>query len=159
MAHILKPPAPLAGLTAPTVFLAGSIEMGSAEDWQAAVSRSLQSDDLIILNPRRDDWDPTWAQRIDNPPFRAQVEWELAAQELATLIVMYFVPSAKSPISLLELGLFARSNKLVVCCPEGFWRKGNVDIVCDRYGVPMVADLEDLVAEIRKQLTPLTQRD
>ncbi|MDA0266122.1 MAG: nucleoside 2-deoxyribosyltransferase domain-containing protein [Cyanobacteria bacterium] len=153
MAHILKPPAPLDGLTAPTVFLAGSIEMGRAEDWQAAVSRSLQSEDIVILNPRRDDWDPTWAQHMDNPPFREQVEWELAAQERATLIVMYFAPSTQSPISLLELGLFARSQKLVVCCPEGFWRKGNVDIVCDRYNVPMVDDLDGLGAAIRQQLT------
>ncbi len=159
MAYILKPPAPLDNLAGPSVFLAGSIEMGRAEDWQAAVSRSLQSDHLTLLNPRRDDWDPTWEQRMNNPPFRAQVEWELAAQELATLIAMYFAPSTQSPISLLELGLFARSHKLVVCCPEGFWRKGNVDIVCDRYGVPMVDDLDDLVAKIRQQLTGSTQRD
>ena len=62
--------------------------------------------------------------------------------EDATHIVMYFDPTTKSPISLLELGLHASSGKLTVCCPEGFWRKGNVDIVCKRYGVPMVKSLE-----------------
>jgi hypothetical protein len=39
--------------------------------------------------------------------------------------------------------LFARSGKLLVCCPEGFWRKGNVEIVCARYGVPLVGELDE----------------
>ena len=65
---------------------------------------------------------------------------------------MYLDPATKSPVSLLELGLHARSGKLIVCCPEGFWRKGNVDIVCQHHGVPQVADLAELEAEIRKRL-------
>jgi hypothetical protein len=51
---------------------------------------------------------------------------------------MYFVPGTISPISLMELGLFA--NKCVVYCPEGFERKGNVDIVCQRYNIPVYED-------------------
>ena len=54
-----------------------------------------------------------------------------------------------SPISLLEFGLHARSGKMVVFCPEGFWRKGNVDIVCERYGIPQVEEMEELVTLIR----------
>ena len=60
---------------------------------------------------------------------------------------MYFDPETKSPITLLELGLYARSGKLVVCCPHGFWRRGNVDIVCDRYGVDQVKLLDTLIME------------
>jgi hypothetical protein len=38
MAHVLKPPAPLEWSNAlRTVFLAGSIEMGYGEQWQAAI--------------------------------------------------------------------------------------------------------------------------
>jgi hypothetical protein len=154
MFSVVKPPMPLESIgTRRTVFLAGSIEMGSAVDWQTDVARSLQSDDVVVLNPRRDDWDSTWEQTITNRQFREQVEWELAAQELATMIGMYLAPSTKSPITLLELGLFARSGKLIVCCPDGFWRKGNVEIVCTRYHVPMVDTLEDLIAAIRSRLT------
>jgi hypothetical protein len=146
MAQVLKPPAPLDfDSSRPSVFLAGSIEMGQAEDWQGRFQASLHSADITILNPRRDAWDATWRQRIDNPQFRAQVEWELAAQERATLIAMYFAPATKSPVTLLELGLFARSGRLVVCCPDGYWRKGNVEIVCARYGVPMVENLDALI--------------
>ena len=59
--------------------------------------------------------------------------------------MMYFDPSTKSPISLLELGLFARTGKTIVVCPDGFWRKGNVDIVCERYGVKVAHSLEEAV--------------
>ena len=133
MATIIKAPNPLqAGFS---VFLAGSIEMGQAENWQTKVEASLADCEVVIFNPRRDDWDSSWKQSIDDPQFREQVEWELDALERADVIVMYFDPGSKSPISLLELGLFARSGKMVVCCPQGFWRKGNVDIVCAKYGI------------------------
>jgi Nucleoside 2-deoxyribosyltransferase like len=153
MALCVKPPAPLPARGGPPcVFLAGSIEMGGAADWQAEFERSLRGADVTLLNPRRDDWDPAWEQSAANPPFRDQVEWELAGLERADLIAMYFDPPTKSPVTLLELGLFAGSGKLVVCCPEGFWRKGNVDLVCARYGVPAVASLPGLIREVRRRL-------
>jgi hypothetical protein len=146
MAKIIKAPAPLQdGFS---VFLAGSIEMGGAENWQARVEVALSGTDITILNPRRDEWDGSWVQSIDNPQFREQVEWELAAQEHADIIVMYLAPSTRSPISLLELGLFGRTGKLVVCCPDGFWRKGNVDVVCARYAIAQVETIEALVAHV-----------
>ena len=49
-----------------------------------------------------------------------------------------------------ELGLFARSGKLRVCCPEPFWRKGNVDVVCARYGVPLLPSLKGLIDEVNR---------
>ena len=39
------------------VFLAGSIEMGKAENWQTRLVDSLKEREGLILNPRRDDWD------------------------------------------------------------------------------------------------------
>jgi hypothetical protein len=135
MARILKPPAPITlADNEPTVFLAGSIEMGRAEHWQSMVEQALADLPITILNPRRDEWDASWEQSINNPQFREQVEWELEAQERASIIAMYFAPGTQAPITLLELGLFARSGKLVVCCPPGFWRRGNVQVVCARMG-------------------------
>jgi hypothetical protein len=118
------------------VFLAGSIEMGKAEPWQQQVVNTLKDENVLILNPRRDDWDSSWVQKIENAQFREQVEWELDGQERADLVLLYFDPTTKSPITLLELGRFF--NKTFVCCPEGFWRKGNVDVFCKRYQVPIV---------------------
>jgi len=139
----------------PSVFLAGSIEMGVAADWQAAVSAALSQLDVLVLNPRRAAWDASWEQSIDNPPFREQVEWELDALDAADAVLMYFAPETKSPITLLEMGIHAAKNpeKMIVCCPAGFWRKGNVDIVCRRFGVTQVETLDELIAKTVKTLT------
>jgi len=153
MARVLKPPTRVdLSPGARSVFLAGSIDMGQAEDWQSTVTRALGDRDVVILNPRRDEWDASWEQDIAFAPFREQVEWELEGLERATVIAVYFAPTSKAPVTLLELGLFAKSDRVVVCCPEGYWRRGNVEIVCRRYEVQMAADLDALVREIRRRL-------
>ncbi len=153
MARVIKPPTPLpAGGYLPEVFLAGSIEMGAAEQWQAHFANALSDLDVLILNPRRDEWDSHWEQSITNRLFREQVEWELAGLERAGLVAMYFAPATKAPVTLLELGLCARDGRLLVCCPAGFWRRGNVEVACQRYRVPLLDTLADLVAEVRRRL-------
>ncbi|HLP12277.1 MAG TPA: nucleoside 2-deoxyribosyltransferase domain-containing protein [Flavobacteriales bacterium] len=131
-----------------TIFLAGSIEMGVAEDWQTRVANEL-GESFVIFNPRRENWDSSWRQEFENPQFREQVEWELNGLEKADIVLMYFAPGSKSPISLLEFGLYARSKKMIVCCPQGFWRKGNVDVTCNYYGVTQVDTIEELIATIK----------
>lgn len=129
-----------------SIFLSGSIEMGDAPNWQETLAKRL--DDFIILNPRRDDWDSSWVQSIDNDQFREQVEWEIKAMEAADIIVVNFCAGYKAPITLLEFGLFAsrgKENRMVVHCPDGFWRKGNVDIVCSWYGIQQVNTMDELV--------------
>jgi hypothetical protein len=133
------------------VFLAGSIELGQAERWQERIVAALSGvGDLVILNPRRDDWDDSWEQRADDPQFAEQVSWELDMLDAADVVVMYLAPGTKSPVSLLELGLCARSGKLRVCCPEGFWRRGNVEMVCRRHRIPLFATLDDLIADLSR---------
>ena len=133
----------------PWVFLAGSIEQGAAPNWQAQMGAALSEDVGTLANPRRADWDSSWKQEKTDPLFRGQVEWELDLLERADRIVMYFAPETKAPITLLELGLFAASGKLIVACPEGYWRKGNVDIVCERHGVEQVPSLDALIRAMR----------
>ena len=134
------------------IFLGGSIEMGKAIDWQRELIERLKDEMITFLNPRRNDWDSSWTQEITNPQFREQVEWELDGLDMADIIVMVFDPNTKSPISLLELGLHASSEKMVVICPEGFWRKGNVDIVCNRHEIKQVKDIDELVKYIYEKL-------
>ena len=133
-----------------TIFLAGSIEQDNAENWQDSLINHVDIPGLFILNPRRKDWDQSWKEEIENPDFLEQVEWELKGQERADLIVMYFDPNTQSPISLLELGLFAQTKKMLVCCPKGYWKKGNVDIVCRRYGIPQVENFHELIGRIKE---------
>lgn len=149
---VLKPPASLEGREGHSVFLAGTIDNGASVDWQAQVSEALADLPGTLLNPRRDTWDPTWEQSIHNQPFREQVEWELQGLEEADIVMLYFAPGSKSPISLLELGLFAHSERVLVCAPEGFWRKGNIEVVCERYKIPRFEHLQDLIHEIRTRL-------
>ena len=125
-----------------TVFLAGTIDEGNSVDWQQEVADSLNDLDVTLLNPRRKNWDNTWKQSIGNEKFVEQVEWELSSLESSDYILMYYAKSSKSPISLLELGLYANSNKMIIICPDGFWRKGNVEIVANKYNIPLFNDLE-----------------
>jgi hypothetical protein len=136
-----------------SVFLAGSIEMGKAENWQERFVRETKDIEGIVYNPRRDDWDSTWVQSIDNPQFREQVEWELEKLETANVIVFYFDPNTMSPVTMLELGLHVRSSNIYICCPPGFWRKGNVDIVCAQWHIPMFENFDDLIEKFKNDFT------
>lgn len=154
MASIIKPPQNLETMpNKRSFFLAGSIEMGMATDWQTLVGNKFDSFDIIIWNPRRLSWDSSWEQSIDNPIFKEQVDWELDALNRAEAIFFHFEPQTKSPITLMELGLFAQSGKCLVHCPKGFWRKGNVDIVCHRYNIQQVNSIDQGVALLQKQFS------
>ncbi len=135
-----------------SIFLAGSIDMGAAIDWQQHLYSQLQDLDILILNPRRLSWDSTWEQCIDNPLFREQVEWELDGLDHATYIAMFLSARSKAPISLLELGLYAASGRLIIACEPGFWRRGNVEVVAARYRIPLLDSLDALAAALRARL-------
>ncbi|KAF2200743.1 hypothetical protein GQ43DRAFT_463727 [Delitschia confertaspora ATCC 74209] len=135
-----------------SVFLAGSIEMGKAINWQRHLSTSLSPLPITILNPRRGHWDAMAKPTPQDKTFRTQVEWELGALENASVIAFFFDKNTLSPVSLLELGLWARSGKVVVCCPEGYWKGGNVRLVCEREGVPCVTSFRELVPEVVRML-------
>lgn len=124
----------------PAIFLAGSIEEDTAIEWQDKVVNELRDLNVLVLNPRRDDWDNSWKQDIKNKKFREQVEWELDGLDRADVIALYFDPETKSPISLLELGLHVATHNIIVYCPEGYWKKGNVDVVCNRFNVLVFED-------------------
>lgn len=133
-----------------TIFLAGTIDMGHPDipEWQKYVSELLK-DDYNIYNPKRDEWDSKWEQSFENPNFYQQVMWELDSLDRCDYILMNFVKDSVSPISLLELGLYANSKKMVVVCDE-FWRKGNVDIVCYRHNIPQFTNLDDAINYIKE---------
>jgi hypothetical protein len=118
----------------PAVFLAGSIEQGLAVDWQARVISELADLDCTVLNPRRPVWNASWVQDITNKEFETQVRWELDYIRTSTAVLMYLQPGTQSPISLLELGLLAGVGvRTVVVCPPGFWRRGNVQVLCSMF--------------------------
>jgi Nucleoside 2-deoxyribosyltransferase like len=137
------------------LFLAGSIDSGMAEDWQTWVVDRLRDMDVVVFNPRRATWTPANSgefAKSEIEELRRQINWELDAIERSDLMAFYFAPGSISPISLLELGLIARQKQAIVCCPPQFWRKTNVDVVCERFGMQRVDSLEDLVTAIRERV-------
>ncbi len=140
----------------PSVFLAGTIDMGNSRDWQQEAFEALGviPGPVIVYNPRRDEWDSSWVQDISNPTFREQVEWELEHIDLARHVLMHFEPTSQSPITLLELGIIAASapGKLIVSCPDGYWRRGNVQIVCSTYGIRLTDSIDTAIEELVRRI-------
>lgn len=128
-----------------SVFLAGSIEMDKAEKWQNKVIDHLSHLQVAVFNPRRESWDSSWKQEMSNPQFNEQVNWELDQLNEADVIFFYFDPATKSPITLMELGyvLGQRATNVIVVCPHGFWRRGNIEIICSRSNVPLLSTFAD----------------
>ena len=122
--------------------------MGNSEDWQKVAAEKLNNAGYDVFNPRRESWDSSWEQSIHNLDFKEQVVWELDALDQATAVLMYLMPGTQSPISLLELGLHAAHEKMIVVCPDGFWRKGNVEVVCERFNIPLYESIEDAMQVI-----------
>ena len=128
------------------IFLAGTIDMGNSRDWQMErYDRFSRMDGRYILfNPRQEHWDASRPGEMDY-----QVRWELDHLEEADMIIMYILGASKSPISLLEMGLHAKSGKMHVICEKDFYRYDNVRITCEYYGVPLYNDLENFLESIR----------
>lgn len=150
--HIKAPEAYKKEAGTALIFLAGSIEMGVAQNWQEKVALQLKDDPVTLLNPRREHWDSSWEQAITHPQFKEQVDWELAGLEAADFRLFHFEAATQSPITLLELGLMAHKGNNIVHCPTGFWRKGNVDVVCARYGIEQAESLQAAVNWLKEQL-------
>lgn len=127
------------------VFLAGTIDMGNSVDWQAELYEEFAGMEgrYILFNPRQEHWDASRPGEMDY-----QVNWELEHLEEADIIIMNILGSSKSPISLLELGLHARSKKMYVICEKDFYRFDNVRITCSFYNIPFYTSLTDFKAEL-----------
>ncbi|KAI9897864.1 hypothetical protein N3K66_007720 [Trichothecium roseum] len=137
-----------------TVFLAGTTNNVPGEaDWREKLAASLADVPVALFNPHRADWDGSWSESVCFPPYREQLTWEMEKQERADVIAFHFHPQTQAAVSLLELGLCARvAGKAVVCCPSGYWKRGNVQMVCEIFGVQMVDSAEELGAAILNTL-------
>lgn len=138
------------------LFLAGSIDMGKAVDWQSEVAKKLDGiDNLIVLNPRRPDWDSSWKQTPDFKPFREQVTWEQRAISVSDIIIFNFAAGSQAPITLLELGIVLGGihDNVLVCCPPEYHRHGNVVITCNMYGVEVYSDIDTVIELAKKIIT------
>ena len=88
-----------------SIFLAGTIDMGSSRDWQQEFIQQLikasqnvkeQTGSIAVFNPRRP---PEYGPSNPNFDLREQIRWELEHLEKANTIIMYIIGSSKSPVS------------------------------------------------------------
>ena len=127
------------------VFLAGTIDMGNSADWQSDLKKwfSERNGRYLLFNPRRNRWNGGADGEMEY-----QVKWELEHLEKADYIIMNILGTSKSPVSLLEMGLHARSGKLYVACEPEYYRYDNVRITCEYYGVPLYTSLDEMMKSL-----------
>ncbi len=130
----------------PCYFLAGSIDLQLPGNWRKDVISEF-NDDICFLDPTRYNHD-----QLDDQEMKNHIQWEHKAMEMADLILMNFLADAKSPISLAELGLYARSSKLIVSCPEEFYQKRYVKSVCDRFNIPFFTTLSEAITYLKSKI-------
>jgi hypothetical protein len=152
MARVLTPESeerPSLQIAAPCLFLGGTIDNGNSRDWQSEVIEYFRDSDIVIFNPRRENWDSS----ANSDALEKQIDWELQALEIADAIFINLERDSQSPISLLEFGLYAgrassgKANKLIVACPEEFWRYTNVLVTAERYKVLMVHSVSSMISD------------
>ena len=111
------------------VYLAGSTK---GINWQHTFIQKLSGLDVDVFNPRTNLTDGLFG-------------WEIDHLNVATVIALYFDPKDPSPSGLLTLGMFAKTDRLIVCCPNTFHKKGDVDIICEREDIHTVETLDLLI--------------
>ena len=127
-----------------SVFLAGTIDNGDSLNWQNKTIIELMNlgiNDIEIYNPRREHWNPNPSKE----DMEYQIKWEQDHLDKANIIAMVLLDDSKSPISLLEIGLYAKTGKLIVFCTPNFYRWDNVRLTCKKYHIELVQDTHPLV--------------
>ena len=143
------------------IFLAGTIDNGESDNWQDELISELafynmdpdseedfgydyslgvdKYKDIIIYNPRRENWNKNATEK----DVEEQIRWEQEKLDDSDLIIMYLADNSKSPISLLELGLYGPQGKMIVFCTYKFYRYNNVKLICEKYFIPLVNSLDN----------------
>ena len=67
-------------------------------------------------------------------------------------IIMFFDLNTTLLITLLELGLYVKDKRLVVCYLQKYFRWTNVQFICRNYGVKQVHMLKELAEEVMEKM-------
>lgn len=100
----------------PCLFLGGGIT--NCPDWQTEMTVMLQDTNLVILNPRRSEFD---FSKIDSTD---QIKWEFDHLALSDIISFWFPAESICPIALFELGKWLTAEEylgpttFIGCHPE-----------------------------------------
>lgn len=109
-----------------SIFLAGTMS-----EWREELGKYLDQKGYEVFDPTCD------------LEFTQQTTWEFSALAAASRILFYFDKSSMSPVSMMELGLYADSGKVVVVCHPEFPKAQNVHFICQQFDIPLFDDLCD----------------
>ncbi len=128
-----------------SLFLAGGIS--NCSNWQLDLVRLLEDTNLIILNPRRKNF------QMDEPNIEEeQIIWEYNHLKKASAVSFWFPHETLCPITLYELGKQSILDKpLFIGIHPEYKRKKDVEIQNGliRPEIKVVYSLEDLAAQIK----------
>ncbi len=129
-----------------SLFIAGGIS--GCEIWQDDFVKVLSDTDLILINPRRKDYD------FKNPALEfEQIQWEYNHLQMVDATSFWFPPQTLCPIALFELGKKSVIDKpLFIGVHPDYLRKRDIEfqISLERPDVKIVHTLEDLAKQIKE---------
>lgn len=134
--------------TRTSLFLGGGIS--NCPDWQRYVVNCLVDTDLVIFNPRKNDFSYSRSNEY------RQVEWEFEHLGRSDAIIFWFPHETVCPISLFEYGKWLTSNKkLFIGTHPAYSKRLNLQIQTKlvRPELYIHDNLDDLVMEIKECLT------
>ena len=127
-----------------SIFLAGGI-IGCG-DWQKEMVKKLSDTDLVILNPRRNDFpEETNATAV-------QIKWEFDHLRKADMILFWFPKEGPCMTSLYELGTWSNTDKpLFVGIEPGYIKRGGMikQLALVRPGMVVADSLDELAAQVK----------
>jgi len=143
-------------LASRSIFLAGGIT--NCPNWQNEVIEKLfDIPDLVIFNPRRDNFDTGDEKESD-----VQIEWEFKHLEKADMILFWFSEGSLNPITLFEYGLWGRLRlptqgnvrRIFVGThpnyPRSFDVRKQTSLAC---GPTVYSSIDELVQSVRNHIT------
>lgn len=129
------------------IFLAGSMDVNVTNTWRNSIVNELYNT-YDFFDPTIDNHD-----NLTDTQMRNHILWELKALELSDIVLLNLLPESKSPISLIELGMYVKTNKLIVVCPEEFYTSRYLEELCSYYKVDLYKSLLDFLNDfIRNNL-------
>lgn len=143
-------------MTRPSLFMAGGIS--NCPDWQVEIADKLDNEELIVFNPRRDDFDI-----LDPAMEKEQIQWEHRYLREANAVLFWFPSETLCPITLFELGVtLERVNLMWTDIPQRIFigtdpkykRRRNVEIQTSLVlpGINIVDSIDELVSQVKRWL-------
>lgn len=130
------------------VYLSGAM-MG--EDWQSKFIDDLGDLRVDVFNPR---YPSSHVASVPDGLF----EWEMDHMSIANIIAFNFsVTGAVNDhcgSALMALGLYAKTDRIIVCCDADFYKKGDIADLCKREEIPIVNSVELLVKWTIARISP-----